>query len=130
MAIGLLHSFEYEEAEKAFVSVIDADPDCAMAYWGIAMSLYHSLWAPPGPEELEKGDKLLQIAQTLPRSKRAAAYLDAISAFYNDWETVDHDSRQARYEKKMERIYTDQKDDSEAVIFYALALRASADPTD
>ncbi len=130
LAISLLHSFEYAEAEKAFVKVIDADPQCAMAYWGVAMSLYHSLWAPPGPSELEKGYKLIQIAKTLPKSERSVAYLDAINAFYDNWETVDHDTRQKLYEKKMERIYIDQKDDSEAAVFYALALRASADPTD
>jgi len=50
LAISLLHSFEYDEAEKAFVKVIDADPECAMAYWGVAMSIYHELWAPPGPK--------------------------------------------------------------------------------
>lgn len=130
LAISLLHSFEYAEAEKAFVKVIDADPQCAMAYWGVAMSLYHSLWAPPGPSELAKGNKLLLIAETLPKSKRETAYLDAISIFYRNWETSDHDSRQALYEEKMEQIYKDQKDDSEAAIFYALALRASAVPTD
>jgi len=130
LAISLLHSFEYAEAEKAFVKVIDADPECTMAYWGVAMSLYHSLWAPPGPKELDKGYKLLQIAEKLPKSKRAAAYLDAMNAFYNNWETVDHDTRQKLYEHKMESIYLNQKDDSEAAIFYALALRASAEPTD
>ena len=130
LAISLLHSFEYAEAEKAFVKVIDADPECTMAYWGVAMSLYHSLWAPPGPKELEKGYKLLQIAETLPKSKRAAAYLDAMNAFYDNWKTVDHDTRQKLYEKKMESIYLGQEDDSEAAIFYALALRASAEPTD
>lgn len=130
LAISLLHSFEYAEAEKAFVKVIDMDPECAMAYWGVAMSLYHSLWAPPGPTELDKGYKLLQIAEKLPKSKRAAAYLEAMNAFYDKWETVDHDTRQHLYEHKMERIYLDQKDDSEAAIFYALALTASAEPTD
>ncbi len=63
-AISLLHSFEYAEAEKAFVKVIDADPECAMAYWGVAMSIYHELWAPPGPKELQKGSKLLEIAES------------------------------------------------------------------
>jgi tetratricopeptide (TPR) repeat protein len=130
LAISLLHSFEYAEAEKAFVKVIDADPECAMAYWGVSMSLYHSLWAPPGPTELEKGSKLLQIAEALPKTRRAAAYIDAMNAFYNNWETVDHDTRQELYEKKMASIYADQKDDSEAAIFYALAVRASADPSD
>ncbi len=130
LALSLLHSFEYAEAEKAFVKVIDADPECAMAYWGVAMSLYHSLWAPPGKEELQKGAELLKIAADLPQSERAAAYIEALNAFYWNWETVDHDTRQKRYEKKMEAIYLNQKNDSEAAIFYALALRASADPSD
>jgi tetratricopeptide (TPR) repeat protein len=130
LAISLLHSFEYAEAEKAFVNVIDMDPDCAMAYWGVAMSIYHSLWAPPGAEELEKGSKLIEIAQSLPKTKSAQQYLDAIGAFYKDWKTTDHHSRELLYEKKMEDIYLSNKDDAEATVFYALAIRSVADPND
>ena len=54
LALSLLHSFEYGEAEKAFVQVIDADPECAMAYWGVDMSIYHALWFAPNNQELEK----------------------------------------------------------------------------
>ena len=50
-----LHSFEYEEAEKAFTEVTVTDPRCGMGYWGIAMSNYHPLWAPPSSAELQKG---------------------------------------------------------------------------
>jgi hypothetical protein len=53
MAIALLHSFEYDESEKMFAKVIDQAPDCAMAYWGVAMSNFHPLWAPPSAAELE-----------------------------------------------------------------------------
>ena len=130
LAISLLHSFEYVEAEKAFVKVIDADPDCAMAYWGVAMSIYHELWAPPGPKELEKGSKLLAIAQTLPKSERAKEYLDAIGVFYKDWESLDHRTRELRYEEKMEQVYSNNKDDIEAAVLYALSLTSSADPND
>jgi hypothetical protein len=49
MAIALLHSFEYTEAEKMFAKVIDRAPECSMAWWGIAMSNFHPLWAPPTP---------------------------------------------------------------------------------
>ena len=55
LAFSLLHSFEYEEAEKAFVKVIDMDPDCAMAYWGVAMSIFQSLWMQSDHSYLEKG---------------------------------------------------------------------------
>ncbi len=130
LAISLLHSFEYDEAEKAFVKVIDADPECAMAYWGVAMSIYHELWAPPGPKELKKGTVLLEIAESLPKSERAELYLDAIKVFYKDWENVDHKTRELLYEKKMEQIYKTQKDDTESAIFYALAITSAADPND
>ncbi len=130
LAISLLHSFEYAEAEKAFVKVIDADPECAMAYWGVAMSIYHELWAPPGPKELEKGAKLLEIAHGLSKSKRANQYINAISIFYKDWKTINHHSRELLYEKEMEQLYLNNKEDTEAGIFYALSLTSSADPND
>ena len=130
LAISLLHSFEYTEAEKAFVNVIDADPECAMAYWGVAMSIYHELWAPPGPKELKKGAALIDIAESLQKSERAALYLDALGVFYKDWDTKDHKTRELLYEKKMEHIYSSQKEDTEAGIFYALAITSAADPND
>ena len=130
LAISLLHSFEYLEAEKAFVKVVDMDPECAMAYWGVAMSIYHSLWAPPSDKELEKGSKLIEIAQSLPNKGITKEYIDAIGAFYEDWQTTDHRSRVLLYEKKMENVYLNNKEDTEAAVFYALAIRSAADPKD
>lgn len=130
LAISLLHSFEYAEAEKVFVKVIDADPECAMAYWGVAMSIYHSLWAPPSSEVLIKGSKLIEIAKSLDKTDKAKDYIDAIGAYYQDWETIGHDAREVLYEKKMERIYLSNKDDAEAAVFYALSLTSSAKPND
>jgi tetratricopeptide (TPR) repeat protein len=130
LAISLLHSFEYIEAEKAFVQVIDKDPDCAMAYWGVAMSIYHGLWAPPAESVLKKGVKLLEVAETLPKSKKTEAYLDAIGAFYKDWESIDNQTRKEAYADKMKEMYLANQTDTEVAVFYALALRASALPTD
>jgi len=130
LAISLLHSFEYAEAEKAFVKVIDMDPECAMAYWGVTMSIYHDLWAPPNEKDLKKGLQLLNITESLPKSDIAAQYIDAISVFYNDWETKDHNTRELLYEKKMEALYNANKEDVEATVFYALALTSTADPND
>ncbi|ULC58077.1 hypothetical protein MBM09_09110 [Flaviramulus sp. BrNp1-15] len=130
LAISLLHSFEYIESEKAFVKVIDKDPECAMAYWGVAMSIYHGLWAPPEQSVLEKGTKLLAVAEKLPKSKKAEQYIEAIGAFYKNWETVDNQTRKEAYAQKMQHMYQKNKDDTEVAIFYALALRASAVPSD
>ena len=130
LAISLLHSFEYIEAEKAFVKIIDKDPDCAMAYWGVAMSIYHGLWAPPEKSVLEKGVKLIAVAEKLPKSKKAEQYLDAIGSFYKNWESVDNQTRKLAYAQKMKDMYEENSEDTEVAVFYALALRASAVASD
>ena len=130
LAISLLHSFEYEEAEKAFVKVIDEDSECPMAYWGVLMSMYHTIWFEPSEEVLNKGLKILMIAESLPKSEREKDYIEAIGKIYKDWDKVDHKTREKRMEKKMEENYLKYKDDTEAAIFYALALKATADKKD
>ncbi|MDH3650569.1 MAG: hypothetical protein OEQ53_12875 [Saprospiraceae bacterium] len=129
LAISLLHSFEYQEAEKAFVKVLDADPECAMAYWGVAMTIYHDAWFPPPEHDLIRASKILAAAESLSKDERESDYLEAIGAFYKDWETVDHKTRALNYEKEMEQMYTKYDDDMEAAIFYALALYATRDRT-
>ncbi|GAB4056102.1 hypothetical protein GCM10028810_71000 [Spirosoma litoris] len=130
LAINLLHSFEYDEAEKSFAKVIDQDPQCAMGYWGIAMANFHPLWTPPTEAELQKGSKAIQIAKSLETSAREADYLEAIGAFYQNWETVDHPTRCLHFEKGMEKVYKNYSEDKEAAIFYALALDAAVKPDD
>ena len=62
-AVAWLHSFEYENAEKAFTEVTVTDPRCGMAFWGIAMSNYHPIWAPPTAAELQKGSSAVAKAK-------------------------------------------------------------------
>ncbi|WP_331974496.1 hypothetical protein [Ohtaekwangia sp.] len=131
LATALLHSFEYPEAEKVFAKVIDADPECVMAYWGVAMSNFHPLWAQPAKEELVKGEKTLALARSLKStSQRESDYLEAIGAFYDHWDSLDHATRVSKFEHATEAIYRKYPDDKEAAIFYALALRAASDPAD
>lgn len=130
LAVSLLHSFEYEEAEKAFVKVIDVDPNCPMAYWGVLMSIYHTIWFEPSEEVLNKGLKILKVAENLPMTEREKDYLDAIGQIYIDWDKVDHNTREKRMEKKMEENYLKYQDDTEAAIFYALALKSTANNKD
>lgn len=130
-AIALLHSFEYDEAEKMFASVIDKSPRCAMAYWGVAMANFHPLWAPPGPAELKKGAKAIDIARSIKdKTKREEAYINALAEFYAGSEQTSHRDRVLKFEKEMENLYRDHPGDPEAAVFYALALNAAADPLD
>lgn len=131
LAIALLHSFEYDEAEKMFAKVIDRSPACAMAYWGVAMSNFHALWTPPSEAELIKGSRAVAIAKNLKgTTEREAAYINAIGSYYDNWENLSHLQRCLNYEQAMEKVYASYPEDKEAAIFYALALDAAADPSD
>ncbi len=131
LAVELLHSFEYDESEKVFAKIIDATPDCAMAFWGVAMCNFHPLWNPPTEPELIKGAKAIGIAKSIiKKSKRESAYINALSFFYGNWSKDDHLTRCRNYEKAMEKVHLEFPDDKEAAIFYALALDASANPKD
>lgn len=127
LAVALLHSFQYNESEKAFVKVIDEDPNCPMAYWGVAMSIYHAAWFPPTEADLIKGAAVLKIAKGLSMDNKQRDYINAIDAFYTDWKTIDHKTRAKRFEVKMEQIYLKYTEDIEAAIFYSLALFSTRD---
>jgi hypothetical protein len=129
-AVALLHSFWYEEALKAFTAITTTDPACAMAYWGIAMSVYYPLWQPPSQAMLERASAALDKARGLPATPREKEYLGAIAAYYKDHDKLEHRARALAYEKAMEQLHARYPDDREAAVFYALALTATAAPTD
>ena len=131
-AAAMLHSFWYDEAEKAFREVTVTDPQCAMGFWGIAMSLYHQLWAtPPAAAQLQQGRDAILQAKSLPiKTDREKAYLDAISILYPADDASDYTAKRIAYQEAMARIFAQYPDDREAAVFYALALISNAAPTD
>ena len=130
-AVALLHSFWYEEAVKVFTGVAETDPSCAMAYWGVAMSNWYPLWYPPSAAALKAGSDAVAKAQSIgARTDRERDYIDAIATFYRDSDKLDNRTRSVAYEKAMEQVYSRYPDDREAGVFYALALNATALPTD
>src|SRR6516164_340461 len=130
-ALAALHSFWYGQALKEFTAITEAKPDCAMAYWGIAMSVWNQVWAPPTPANLKKGsDAITQALALGAKTPRERDYLDALAAFYADHDKLDHRTRAAAYMRKMEAVAQRYADDREARIFYALSLLATADGLD
>jgi hypothetical protein len=129
-AAALLHSFEYPESEKSFRAILGASPGCVMARWGIAMSLWHPLWAPPSRADLAAGSAVLEGAALAAPTEREAAYLSAIQAFYDGWDTIPHTERAQAYSDRMEQVYLEHLDDPEAAVFYALSLLGAADSRD
>jgi tetratricopeptide (TPR) repeat protein len=130
-AVALLHSFGYEESRLAFEEVATKDPACGMAQWGIAMTEYHPIWAPPSPAELAAGKAASAKALDLgARTEREKGYKDAIAAFYSHEQRLDHHARAVAYRDAMEKLSRRFPEDHEAAIFYALALLGSAPPAD
>lgn len=129
--VALLHSFWYEESEKQFLEIANADPTCAIAHWGVAMSLYHQLWDRATGERLNRGIAEAQAAMAgRAKTERERGYIDAIAAFYASAATKDHESRANAYTRAMAKLSASFPDDLEAGAFYGLALLASAPPND
>jgi hypothetical protein len=125
--VALLHSFWYEEAEKEFTQIAVDDPRCAMAHWGIAMSLWHQLWNNPDAKVVQRGLDEVHEAKTTdgPATPREKAYIAAIAAFYSDSKRLNHEARAKAYSDAMKKVYESYPDDHEATVFYALSLLAS-----
>jgi tetratricopeptide (TPR) repeat protein len=123
--VALLHSFWYEQAEATFQQIAKDDSRCAMAHWGVAMSLWHELWNHPDTATIKRGLSEAAIANSFhPKSDRERDYIAAINAFYSGSDNRKYESRASSYSKTMQRVYQRNPEDHEAAAFYALSLLA------
>jgi predicted negative regulator of RcsB-dependent stress response len=125
------HSFWYKASQRTFEDVLKSDPKCAIAYWGIGLSLLYNPHAPPPPENLPLGLDAVQKAKALgAATERERDYIDAIAAMYVDYDKVDHRTRVQRYLKATEQVAQKYPKDDEAQIAYAITLNVAASPAD
>ena len=103
-ALALLHHMTYPQAKAGFQRVAELDPECAMAHWGIAMSLFQPLWPTrPGPQQLQQGWQAVQTAKALePRTERERLYVASAKAFFRDPDSADYWARIRRWKKATE----------------------------
>jgi tetratricopeptide (TPR) repeat protein len=127
--VALLHDFWYDEAGREFARIAKADPSCAMAYWGEAMSEFHQIWAQPDEAERAKGWKELQKARTEKLTAREKAYIDALTVFYKP-DNKTYQQRIDAYSDAMAKVYAHYPDDIDAGAFYALSILARTGPND
>jgi tetratricopeptide (TPR) repeat protein len=128
--VALLHDFWYQETQRQFELIAKADPACAMAHWGVAMSLYHQIWDRPDDGTLARGWREMQAAQKHPpKTERERAYIAALSDFYRPGKQ-DYQARVEAYAAAMGKLYAANPSDTDAGAFYALALLASTAPDD
>jgi hypothetical protein len=133
-AVALLHSFEFGASIKGFNEVLAVDSSCAMAQWGVALSRWSNPMAAGNrsPELLRQGRIAADAAMRLGAraTERERGYISAVGELYKDFEHSDQQTRIVAYERAMADLVAKQPADTEAKIFYAISLAASAPPTD
>lgn len=129
--IALLHSFWHDRAFSAFESVASSDPDCAIAYWGEAMTHFHQLLASPTADDIRSGAaELAQADRAREKSPREAAYINALRRFFDGYRADDYMQHATAYADALATVAKNYPHDLEARVFYALALLASDSPND
>jgi tetratricopeptide (TPR) repeat protein len=128
--VALLHDFWYEEAKRQFEEIEKADPSCAMAHWGVAMSNFHQIWNRPSEDAVAHGWEEMQKAQSPPaKTARERVYIAALSDFFHPGKQEFPERIQA-YSDAMGKLYAQYPDDVDAGAFYALSLLAATSPDD
>jgi tetratricopeptide (TPR) repeat protein len=129
--IALLHHMTYEVAEREFAMLAEAEPSCAIAHWGIAMTLIHPVWPGlPTADVVARGAAEIARARELHKTERESAYVEALARFYDDWEEVDHWTRIRRWDEAQTAVRKAYPDDDEALAFAALIHIAAAPKED
>lgn len=130
--MALFHSFWFDPAKASFAKVLEHDPECGMAHWGIAlMAMGNPFTWPSNPNAAKAGAPAAAEAQRVgAQSERERGYIAALSLFFKDWRTTEFRPRALAFEKAMESMAAKYPQDEEARILYALALNITALPTD
>lgn len=129
--VAMLHSFWFPAAIEQFDAVLAKDPNCAMAWWGKAMSSWGNPFAPArSPAALAAGLQAITRARALAATDRERAYVAAAGGLFDDAATVPNRRRTLAYESAMAALHATYPDDDEAAVFYALALAQTAVPSD
>lgn len=138
-AVGLLHSFFYEEARRVFTSALNRDAQCGIAHWGVAMTWYHPVWTPPTEEEFQAGVSAIgQAKQVGAQTELERDYIEALGAFFctpageadGQGCPPTHLERARRYSDAMRSLHAKYPKEHEIAAFYGLALLGSAAPAD
>ena len=126
-ALGLMHNMMYTSSRETFEKIVEADPECAMGYWGVATTLFQPLWPTrPGGEELQRGWETINKAKELVDTKREELLINATAAFFREPATAAYRSRIDRWAGSMEEAYGAYSEDTDVAALYSLSRLALA----
>jgi tetratricopeptide (TPR) repeat protein len=127
-ALGFLLHMMYEQARAAFEQIAETVPECAMAHWGVATTLFQPLWPTrPSADDLQRGWEEIQAAKAMDlATERERHLVAATEAFFRDPDSADWWTRIERWADAMEETYRAQPEDPDTAAFYALSRLALA----
>ena len=130
--VGLTHHMMYDEANFVFGMAGNADPDCAMANWGQAMTIINPLWpTTPSDEKMRRGAELVETALSQSSATdRERAYIETAAAYFVDGIERSKGERLQRFQDAWRILHETHPDDADAEAFYLLASLATANPND
>src|ERR1035438_3414117 len=97
-AMRYQHSFWYKASKDVFEETLKADPECGIAYWGIALGLLDNPHNPPPAPNLPLGLAAIQKAKEVSaKSEREHDYIDALANMYVDYDKTTHAARVQSY---------------------------------
>ncbi len=130
--IALYHSYHWVESAKSFNAAAQAEPTCAMAYWGLSLIAMDNtfLWPLTGKALVEGMAQVEKAKAAGPATQRERDYVAAAEAFFKDAEKIPARTRQLQYELSLEKMTRDHPKDIEAKIFHAMVISANFDPND
>lgn len=126
-AVAMLHNMMYVTAQEDFEAIAEADPSCAMAYWGIATTLFQPLWGTrPSEEDLQRGWQAINRAQELVDSDREKYLIESTAEFFREPESAEFWTRIQRWANAMEVAYEANPNDADVAALYGLSRLAIA----
>ena len=130
-AMRYQHSFWYSAAKDIFEEALKADPNCAIAEWGVALTLWNNPHNAPPTPSLAPALAAIEKAQAIgAKTERERMFIDALALLYKDYDKVEYRPRLLKYRDAMAALAQKYPDDDETQIFYAITLNVSASPAD
>jgi len=122
--VMLTYGFNHAEATRSFQEAARLDPDCAMAYWGMALVLGPNINLPMPPEAEPQAYAMIQKALALKKgaSVKEQAYIDALATRYSAEQNPDRTVLDRAYAEAMRKLHERYPDDLDAATLYAEAL--------
>ncbi|MEN8258186.1 MAG: hypothetical protein ABFS09_10040 [Thermodesulfobacteriota bacterium] len=123
-ALVLTYGFDHADAEISFMEAARHDPECAMAYWGVAFVLGPNINATMNDADVPRAYALVQKSLALAGkvTKKERALIEALAVRYSPSPMPDRSSLDKAFADKMRKVYQRYPNDPNVAVIFAESL--------